>query len=95
MFLPQLIPQRMKLLIMRPNNIMAQFMQHGVHHRLKGQKLCMVTRMSQSELDHLTTIGIHPEKIVLVWVEFCEGADAPGSLAHDGFHHAADFAEGV
>ena len=85
MFISQLVPECMEMLIVRSMDVMTQFVQHRVGDLFDWQKLPLISGIAETEADLLVAVDIQAKKIGLLWIELTKGADAPIPLTHDGF----------
>lgn len=80
---------------MRPVYNMTKFMKHGVHHLFEWEELPFVTRVPKPQTYFLAFVPVEAQQIVFRREELCKNTNSPGSLSHDRFHKARDFAESL
>lgn len=85
MLIPQLIPQRMERLVMRPMHVMTQLVQHGVDDVLEREELALIGRRAEPEADLLAAVDVQAEQVGFGGVELAEDVDAPVALPHQRF----------
>ena len=84
-FVSQLVPEGMEMLVVRSMNVVAQFMQHRVRDLFYREELPLIARVAETEADLFVAVDVQAKQIRLCGIKFTESADTPVSLAHDGF----------
>jgi hypothetical protein len=93
MLVPQLIPQRVKLMIMFAPLVVRKLMQHSINDLLERQKQIRIVVIAQTHADFVAAVDVQSEQVSLWWQELGQDLDAPAAFPHDGLDGRGHFAQ--
>ena len=93
MLVPQLIPQRVKLMIMFAPLVVRKLMQHSINDLLERQKQIRIVVITQTHADLVAAVDVQAEQVSLWWQELGQNLDAPAAFPHDGLDGRGHFAQ--
>jgi hypothetical protein len=89
----ELIPQRVKLMIMLAPLVVGKLMQHSINNLLKRQKKIRIVVIAQTDADLVAAVDVQSEQVSLWWQELGQDLNAPTAFPHDGFDGRGHFAQ--
>ena len=93
MLVSELIPQRVKLMIMLAPLVVGELMQHSINNLLQRQEKVRIVVIAQTDADFVAAVDVQSEQVPLWWQELGQDLDAPTAFPHDRFDSRGHFAQ--